>query len=150
MKKKFRYNFQSTPPKAELPERQFAQNKTVLHCSSPFFTFTFMATNYFTDGRVRMLRLQAGFLRCHDIVKEFVKIKISEQLGLPCCDFPTTTWRRWCHENIAFIRRYRFWRNQAKEEDEGEEIPIFDKVDITFFSYLMRVIVQDCPGEAFR
>ena len=43
-------------------------------------------------------------------------------------------------------RRYRFWRNQAKEEDEGEEIPIFDEVDITFFSYLMREIADDCPG----
>ena len=105
-----------------------------------------MAARYYTDGRVLMLRLQAGFLRCNDIVKEFVEIKLSEALGLPRTDFPTTTWRRWCHDNIAFIRRYRFWRNQAKEEDEGEEIPIFDEVDITFFSYLMREIAEDCPG----
>ena len=64
-----------------------------------------MAARYYTDGRVRMLRLQAGFLRCHDIVKEFVEIKLSELLGVPREDFPTT-WRRWCHDNIAFIRRY--------------------------------------------
>ena len=104
-----------------------------------------MAAKYFTDERVRMLRLQAGFVRCHDIVKEFVEIKLSAKLGLPRADFQAT-WRRWCHDNIAFIRRYRFWRNQAKEEDEGEEIPIFDEVDITFFSYLMREIADDCPG----
>ena len=70
---------------------------------------------------------------------------MSAKLGLPRADFQAT-WRRWCHDNIAFIRRYRFWRNQAKEEDEGEEIPIFDEVDITFFSYLMREIADDCPG----
>ena len=64
-----------------------------------------MATRYFTDGRVRVLRLQAGFLRCNDIVKEFVEIKLSEQLGLPRADF-LATWRRWCHANIVFIRRY--------------------------------------------
>ena len=104
-----------------------------------------MASRYFTDGRLRVLRLQAGFVRCNDIVKEFVEIKLSERLGMPRSDFPTT-WRRWCHDNIAFIKRYRFWRNQAKEEDEGEEIPIFDEVDITFFSYLMREIAEDCPG----
>ena len=105
-----------------------------------------MASRYFTDGRLRKLRLQAGFLRCNDIVKEFVEIKLSELLGLPRTDFPTTTWRRWCHDNIAFIRRYRFWRNLAKEEDEGEDIPIFDEVDITFFSHLMPEIAADCPG----
>ena len=106
-----------------------------------------MATKYFTEGRVRMLRLHAGFLRCHDIVKEFVEITLSEALGIPRTDFQTLTWPRWCHENIAFIRRYHFWRNQAKEEDEGEEIPVFDEVDITFCSYLMRAIAPNCPGE---
>ena len=105
-----------------------------------------MASRYLTDGRVRMKRVEAGFLRCNDIVKEFVEIKISERLGLPRADFQTTTWRQWCHDNIAFIRGYQLWRNQAKEEDAGEEIPIFDEVDITFFSYLMREIAPDCPG----
>ena len=104
-----------------------------------------MASRYFTDGRLRVLRLQAALYHCNDIVKEFVEIKLSELLGLPRVDFPTT-WRRWCHNNIAFIRRYRFWRNQAKEEDAGELIPIFDEVDITFFSHLMREIAADCPG----
>ena len=110
-----------------------------------------MASNYWTEDRVFMVRFQASFLRCNDIVKEYLQIKICQELGVPRDDdFATTTWRRWCHENIVFIRRYRFWRNQAKEEDEGEEIPVFDGVDITFFSYLMREIIQDCPGEAFR
>ena len=105
-----------------------------------------MAARYFTDGRVRTLRLEAGFLCCNGIIKEFVEIKLSDRLGVPRTNFQTTTWRRWCHDNIAFIRGYQFWRNQAKEEDEGEEIPVFDEVDITFFSYLMREIAEDCPG----
>ena len=32
-----------------------------------------MASNYWTDGRVRMARLQAGFVRCNDIIKDFVQ-----------------------------------------------------------------------------
>ena len=108
-----------------------------------------MASNYWTENRMRVTRLQAAFVRCNDIVKEFVEIKLSEQLGLPRTDFPVT-WKRWCHDNIAFIRRYRFWRNQAKVEDEGEEIPVFEEVDVTFFSYLMREITRDCPGELLR
>ena len=104
-----------------------------------------MASNYWTDGRIRMARLQAGYLRCNDIVKEFVEIKISEKLGSPRSDFPAT-WRQWCHDNIAYIKKYRFWKNQAKEEDGGEEIPTFDDVDITFFAHLMKEIEPDCPG----
>ena len=104
-----------------------------------------MASNYWTDGRVRMARLQAGYLRCNDIVKEFVEIKISEKLGFPRVNF-RSTWRQWCHENMAFIKKYRFWKSQAKEEDAGEEIPTFDDVDITFMAHLMKEIEPECPG----
>ena len=106
-----------------------------------------MASNYWTDGRIRMARLQAGYLRCNDIVKEFVEIKISEKLGSPRSDF-RSTWRRWCHENIDLIKKYRFWKSQAKEVDGGEEIPTFDDVDITFIAHLMKEIAPNCPGFA--
>ena len=104
-----------------------------------------MASSYYSESRILMIRLQAGFLRCNDIVKEFVEIKLSETLTLPRADF-STTWRRWCHENIAFISKYQFWKKLAKEEDDGEEIPVFEEGDITFFSYLMKKIVRNCPG----
>ena len=103
------------------------------------------STNYWTENRIRMIRLHAAFLRCHDIVKEFVEIKLSETLGFPRADFPST-WKRWCHDNIAFVKKYSFWKRQSKEEDEGEEIPVFEKGDITFFAYIMKKIVPDCPG----
>ena len=104
-----------------------------------------MASSYYTDGRVRMMRLQAGFVRCNDIVKDFVRVKLSETLGFALPDFPDA-WRQWCHDNHDHIRRYRFWRNQSKEMDGDKEIPIFDDVDITFFNHLMTVIAPDCPG----
>ena len=103
------------------------------------------STNYWTENRIRAIRLHAGFLRCHDIVKEFVEIKLSEALGFPRADFPST-WKRWCHDNIAYVKRFPFWKRQSKEEDEGEEIPVFEKGDITFFAFIMKKIVPDCPG----
>ena len=106
-----------------------------------------MASSYYNDGRVRMLRLQAGFVRCNDIVKDFVRVKLSETLGFAVPDFPDA-WRQWCLDNHDHIRRYRFWRNQSKvkETDGDKEIPIFNDADITFFSHLMTVIAPDCPG----
>ena len=112
-----------------------------------------MASNYWTEGRKLMVRLQAGYIRCNDIAKEFLEVQICDHLGSPRADFDAT-WRRWCHANIAHIRRYRFWNNQAKEEDEGEEIPVFTEIDVTFISYLLRAIDPDHRGfrnmQAFR
>ena len=82
-----------------------------------------MASNYWTESRIRITRVQAGFVRCNDIVKEYVEIKLSEKYSVSRDEF-LMTWRRWCHENIDHIKRYRFWRNQAKEEDEGREMKL--------------------------
>ena len=40
-----------------------------------------MASNYWTEGRILMVRMQAGYIRCNDIAKEFLQIQICEQLG---------------------------------------------------------------------
>ena len=106
-----------------------------------------MASSYWTPGRVSMVRLQAGYLRCPDIVKEFLEIKICEQLDAPRDDDFTTTWRQWCKENIAHIKKYRFWSTQAKEEvDDGLQIPTFKDADITFVGHLMNIIDKDNKG----
>ena len=82
-----------------------------------------MASNYWTDDRIRVTRVQAAFVRCNDIVKEFVEIKLSQKLGRARADFPST-WKQWCHDNITFIRRYIFWREQAKEVDDGKVVSL--------------------------
>ena len=94
-----------------------------------------------------MARFQAGFLCCNDIAKEFLRIKICQELSVsPDLDFATTTWRQWCHDKITQIKRYRFWNKQTKEEDDGEEIPTFENIDVTFVGHLLQNIEPDCPA----
>ena len=80
-----------------------------------------MASNYYTEGRIRMMRLQAGLVCCNDIVKDFVQIKISEQLGVTHSDFKTT-WRRWCHQNYEHITKYRHWRDRSTVSQDKKDI----------------------------
>merc|ERR1712062_22822 len=104
-----------------------------------------MASNYWTPGRQRLLRLQAAFVRMNDIVKDMFDIIFSAQLGYP---YPSLTiqWRGWCYENYVFVQRYPFWKKVAIERYKKRLIPILDSVDVSFFSYLITKIDSECAA----
>jgi hypothetical protein len=52
-------------------------------------------------------------------------------------------WKNWILANFDFAKKYRFFKNLAKEIYIDKEIPTFGESDITFLSYLMSEIVTD-------
>ena len=63
-----------------------------------------MASNYWTDGRQRLARLQGAVLQTNEIVKDLVDIRFSAKCGY---SYPSlvTYWQRWCYDNHNYIKR---------------------------------------------
>ena len=102
-----------------------------------------MSSNYWTDGRQQLCRLQAAFVRMNDIVRDLVDLRFSIKHDYM---YPSLAdhWQQWSYDNHAYIKRFRFWKKQPKEPYKDREIPILDSADVTFFTYLMAEIDPDC------
>ena len=63
-----------------------------------------MASNYWTEGRQRLARLQAAVLKTNDIVQDLVDIRFSAKLGHT---YPSLAknWQQWCFDNHDYIKR---------------------------------------------
>ncbi|MEE3023187.1 MAG: hypothetical protein VX367_11405, partial [SAR324 cluster bacterium] len=109
------------------------------------FSDTKMSANYWTDNRQRLCRLQAAFIRMNDIVRDLADICFSTKHGHA---YPSLAdhWQQWSYDNHAYIKKYRFWKKQAKEKYLDQEIPILDSADVTFLVYLMAEIDPDCAA----
>ena len=104
-----------------------------------------MSSNYWTDGRQQLCRLQAAFVRMNDIVRDLVDLRFSIKHDYM---YPSLAdhWQQWSYDNYGYIKRFRFWKKQAKEPYKDREIPKLDSADVTFFAYLMAEIDPDCPS----
>ena len=104
-----------------------------------------MASNYWTDGRQRLCRLQAAVVRMSEIVRDLVDIRFSAKQDHA---YPSLSdnWKLWCYDNHGYIKKYRFWKKQPKSEYLDLEIPTLDEVDVTFSVYLMARVDPDCPA----
>ena len=112
-----------------------------------------MPKNYWTPARRKYSRLMGLYARLPSLARDYVEAMLWEYHGsaIPSATAFTTIdlWQRWCSDNYSFIRKYRFWKTLKTEKHLDKEVPLLEKCDVTFFSYVLGEIapaIDHHPG----
>jgi hypothetical protein len=85
-----------------------------------------MATNVYSGERINYFRVFGAVTDGgRKILLEAIRNELEKTTTEPWEDGKLL--KTWAKENIDFVKKYRFFKSQEKEDFEGIEIPNFDK-----------------------
>ena len=90
----------------------------------------------YSEGHQRALRWNAAIAMSSLMAQDFVQFLLEEKYKEPWME--GKLWITWYQENQAHMRKYKFFKNQAKAQHEGQDIIIFTEMDTTCINYVLK------------